>query len=145
MPLSAFNMGCNIFGIQKNNHQYGLCVAWAQMLDYDVISLLIGESSITGYMLEKNDIVGVSALSSKQAAIASVFGEHHSDVYDKFQNVSYQIDGSAILIDKAKVTMKCQILDILHFSFSPNDSFVVLKILSSNDNSKLKFLSLADL
>lgn len=145
MSLTAFNMGCNIVAIEKNNHRYGLCVAWAQMLDYDIISVLIGESSITGLMLSVGDIVGVSALSSNQSEIAKTFGEHHSDVYDKFENLSYSVDDTAILIDHSKVVMKCRILDILHFSFSPNDSYVVLKVLSSQENQKLKFLSLSAL
>ncbi len=145
MSLNAFNMGCNILAIKKNAHQYGLCVAWAQMLDYDMISLLIGESSITGVMLEIGDVVGVSALSKKQEFIARTFGEHHSDVYNKFENISFHLEDSAILIDHAKVMMKCKIVDILHFSFSPKDSYVVLKILSSTENPKLDFLALSDL
>lgn len=145
MSFTAFNMGCNILALVKNNHRYGLCVAWAQMLDYDIISLLVGESSITGLMVNAGDIVGVSALSSKQSQIAKTFGEHHSDVYDKFENLSYHVDDTAILIDQAKVMMKCRILDILHFSFSPNDSYIVLKVLSSEENKELKFLSLSDL
>lgn len=145
MSFTAFNMGCNILALEKNNHRYGLCVAWAQMLDYDIISLLVGESSFTGLMVNAGDIVGVSALSSKQSQIAKTFGEHHSDVYDKFENLSYHVDDTAILIDQAKVMMKCRILDILHFSFSPNDSYIVLKVLSSEENKELKFLSLSDL
>ena len=145
MSFTAFNMGCNILALEKNNNRYGLCVAWAQMLDYDIISLLVGESSITGLMVNSGDIVGVSALSSKQSQIAKTFGEHHSDVYDKFENLSYHVDDTAILIDQAKVMMKCRILDILHFSFSPNDSYIVLKVLSSEENKELKFLSLSDL
>ena len=145
MSFNAFNMGCNIVALQKNNSKYGLCVAWAQMLDYDVVSVLIGESSVTASVLEIGDIVGISSLSSDQKEIALNFGEHHSDVYDKFKNLSYRTENQAILIENAKVTMKCKIIDIQHFSFSPRDSFVILKVLSSQENHQLIFLSLSDI
>ena len=144
MSLHAFNMGCNILALSKNNHQYGLCVAWAQMLDYDVISLLIGESSVTGKILEIGDIVGVSALSKQQGDIALRFGEHHSDIFDKFKDLDYITDNFAILIKGAKVTMKCKVKDILHFDFSKNDYFVILKVLSSSTLPGYEFLALSD-
>lgn len=145
MSLHAFNMGCNIIAFSKNNLKYGMCVSWAQMLDYDVISLLIGESSVTGKNLQIGDIVGVSALSKNQRDIALRFGEHHSDTFDKFNINDYYSENSALLILDAKVAMKCRVIDIKHFDFSYQDYFVILKVLSSEENPHQDFLSLEDL
>ncbi len=144
MSLAAFNMGCNIIALEKNHRKYGMCAAWAQMLDYDVISVLIGEGSVTGRQLHKGDFVGVSSLASNQAPIALIFGNHHSDQFDKFASVKTANLEGALLIDHAKVMMKCQIIDILHFDFSKNDVFAVMKILSYETNDSLAFLSLSE-
>ncbi len=145
MSLSAFNMGCNIVAIAKNGRKYGLCVAWAQMLDYDVISVLIGAGSVTGKILEIKDVVGVSALAKDQLGIAKVFGEYHSDEMDKFAGIKTTLIGSSVLIDEAKVMMKCQIIDIQHFNFASADNFVIMKILSYEEDSHKSFLALSDI
>jgi flavin reductase (DIM6/NTAB) family NADH-FMN oxidoreductase RutF len=144
MSLTAFNMGCNIIALEKSNHQFGMCAAWAQMLDYDVISVLIGESSVTGKQLQKGDFVGVSALASDQGAIANLFGEYHSDQFDKFATTKITNLEGALLIDNAKVMMKCQVLDIIHFDFSKNDVFAIFKILSYETNDAKAFLALTE-
>jgi flavin reductase (DIM6/NTAB) family NADH-FMN oxidoreductase RutF len=145
MSFHAFNMGCNIIAFAKDNTKYGMCVSWAQMLDYDVISLLIGESSVTGKNIQIGDIVGVSALSKPQRDIALRFGEHHSDTFDKFDQNDFFVENTAILIKDAKVTMKCKVIDVKHLDFSYQDYFVILRVLSSSTIPREEFLSLEEL
>lgn len=136
MSLHAFNCGCNAIGYQKNNKNYIMCCAWAQMIDYDKISMLLGSQSVTGKNLEIGDIVGVSALSAGQMDIANKLGEGHSDVVDKLNGVSYELKDSAILINDAKTKLYCKVIDILHLPYIKEDNFVILEVLSSEVNDK---------
>ncbi len=145
MSLNAFNAGCNILAYKKNQKSYGMCAAWAQMLDYDVVSILIGSQSLTGLHLAKGDIVGISSLASNQAAIALRFGEFHSDEIDKFHDIKTTLIDTAIFIEEAKVCMKCEVIDLIHFDFSPNDIFAIFKVLSYDELAAKRFLALSDL
>jgi hypothetical protein len=40
--FNAFLAGCNIVAFQKDNKAYGMCCAWAQMVDWDKITVLLG-------------------------------------------------------------------------------------------------------
>ncbi|MDD3865759.1 MAG: hypothetical protein PHC32_05490 [Candidatus Izemoplasmatales bacterium] len=141
MALEAFNAGCNIIGIHKCGRNYGMCCAWAQMIDYDKLSMLIGSQSVTGQILLPNDIVGVSALAQGQNTIALQLGEGHSDQIDKYANIKFHRDQSAILIDGAKVTMKCRVLKIMHLFENETDCFVLLQVIHSQQEQDLSFLS----
>ena len=85
--VRAFNAGCNVVAIEKNHKKYAMTCAWATMLDYDKVGLLIGSQSETGKVLEVGDICGISALSHKQRDIANLIGEHHSSEFDKFKSI----------------------------------------------------------
>ncbi|MDD3842892.1 MAG: flavin reductase family protein [Candidatus Izemoplasmatales bacterium] len=141
MPLEAFNAGCNIIGLNKHGRNYGMCCAWAQMIDYDKITMLIGAQSVTGKILTKGDIVGVSALALGQEAIALCLGSTHSDENDKFTSINFHLDESAILIDGAKVIMKCRVIDIMHLSGIETDYFVLLQVIHFQQSPSLVFLS----
>jgi flavin reductase (DIM6/NTAB) family NADH-FMN oxidoreductase RutF len=125
----------------KKGHNYGMCCAWAQMIDYDKISLLLGAQSVTGKILETGDIVGVSALAKDQAAIAYNIGSGHSDKEDKFSNINYFVEDTAILISNAKVTMKCRVRDIFHFEGLEQDNFIILEVIDYQQNENKDFLS----
>jgi len=144
MSLHAFNAGCNIVGMQKNGVLYGMCCAWSQMIDYDRITLLIGSESVTGKVLEKGDIVGVSALASDQKEIALWMGDGHSDQIDKWHHFAFHNDGTALLVEGARVQMKCLVLAVHHLEGIEADAFVDLKVLNYMQREDQKFLSADD-
>lgn len=141
MSLHAFYVGCNIVGIQKKGVHYGMCCGWAQMIDYDRITMLLGAQSVTGKALEKGDIVGVSALAEGQKDIALKMGDAHSDQINKWEGISYHIDETALLVDDARVQMKCRVLAIYHLEGIEADAFVDLKVLNYVQQEDRAFLS----
>jgi len=144
MHLEAFQAGCNIVGLLKNNIHYGMCCAWAQMIDYDKLTMLLGAQSATGKIIEKGDILGVSALAKGQAAIATKLGEGHSNQVDKFATIAYSLTQTAILIDHAKVRMVCEVLDVMHLPVCKADAFLVLRVLSHNEEPNSLFLNASE-
>lgn len=144
MTLHAFCAGCNIVGILKNGTSYGMCCAWAQMIDYDRITMLLGAQSLTGKVLEKGDIVGVSALAAGQKEIAHLMGDAHSDQLNKWNKVSYRADETALLVNGSRVQMKCQVLAIHHLDGIEADAFIDLKVLEYVQDEDQEFLSAYD-
>ena len=136
-------MGNNVIAYQKNGTKYGMTCAWSTMIDYDHVVMLLGSQSSTGNNLEVGDIVGVSALAKGQKDISLQLGEGHSDQLDKFENISISFNKTAILVDKAKVQMVCEVEKIMHI-VDPNDNFVVLKVISQNVDKNVEFLSLEE-
>ncbi|MDD4212591.1 MAG: flavin reductase [Bacilli bacterium] len=139
--LEAFLAGCNIVAIHKNNYSYGMCCAWAQMVDWDRVTVLLGAQSSTAKNITKGDVVGVSALAKGQNHIALQLGEGHSDEVNKFKDITTEIHGNAILIPGAKVMMICEVMDRLVLETSPDDYFLVLKVQSFRMDDKKEFLS----
>jgi len=124
MSLKAFNYGANAVCLVKNNYKYGMICSWAMQVDYDKILLLIGSQSITGQMIEKGDIIGVSALSKGQDDILNILGEGHSNVIDKFAKLDYFIDSGAILINNASINMIIEVTDVLHLPGIEEDKLI---------------------
>ncbi|MBQ6817152.1 MAG: flavin reductase [Bacilli bacterium] len=141
MGLKAFNAGCNVIAIEKNNRKYAMTCAWASMVAYDKVGLLIGSQSETGKILTVGDICGISALADDQLNISNFIGETHSTEVDKFKDIKYTQDQSAIFIDDAKVLMKVQVAEIVHFKDIEEDNYVVFNVLSAKENQEKKFLS----
>ncbi len=140
MNLHAFNAGCNIVGFRKNDIKYGMCCAWAQMLDYDRLGMLIGAQSVTGSVLEPGDQIGVSGLATGQENIARRLGEGHSDQTDKFSGIAFDCVGSAILIAGARTRMVCEVVEVMRFADVEADRYVVMKVLSYEQNESTPFL-----
>lgn len=140
MDLRAFRVGANILAYEKNDRRYGMCCAWAAMLDYDQIGLLTGSQSVTGRMLEEGDVVGVSALAEGQEDVALRFGSNHSDQTDKFAGFPVDRTGSAILIPHAKVRMVCRVIGFWKPEESAADRFVRLRVLSFETDDSAAFL-----
>jgi flavin reductase (DIM6/NTAB) family NADH-FMN oxidoreductase RutF len=140
MQLQAFRAGANILAFEKQNRRYGMCCAWAAMLDYDQIGLLLGSQSTTGKALQVGDVVGVSALSERQADVALRFGEGHSDQIDKFVDFSLEQKDPAILIPGAKVKMVCEVLGFWHPDEHALDRFVRMRVLSYETMADAVFL-----
>ena len=86
--------------------------AWAMMIDYQKIAMLVGGQSVTGQNLELNQKVGVSALADGQQEIAKIIGTKHSDKVNKFETISYINKENMILIENAKVLMECTVSEI---------------------------------
>lgn len=123
-----------VIGIEKNNHKYGMTCAWFMPVDYDKLVCLLGEQSETGKVIQKGDIVGVSILSKEQINIANNFGENHSNLINKFDNVNYEIDDTAILINNSTRKMKCKVIDVLHLEGIEVDNLIYLNILTTDEN-----------
>lgn len=143
MGLRAFRSGCNVLALTKNNKKYGMVCAWATMIDYDKVAMLVGGQSVTGKVLEIGDIVGVSALADGQKDIAFKLGENHSDIGNKFEGIELINDESALLVKNAKCLMTCKVLKIEKL-VDPEDSFVVLEVLRHKSDKKKGFLSLEE-
>ena len=141
MGLHAFLMGNNVIAYKKNNIKYGMVCAWASMVDYDHITMLLGSQSVTGNNLEVGDIVGVSALARGQKNISLQIGGSHSNEINKFENIAIIEKNSAILVQNARTLMICKVEKIMKL-VDENDNFVVLKIVESNEDKTKEFLSL---
>ena len=141
--MHAFRMGNNVIAYHKNGIKYGMTCAWAMMVDYDHIAMLLGSQSVTGNNLATGDVVGVSALANGQKEISLQLGTNHSDELDKFENVPLKMEKSAILIEGAKVQMVCEVEKIMKL-IDENDNFVILKILSHKVDKSKEFLSLEE-
>ncbi|MCQ2793107.1 MAG: flavin reductase [Bacilli bacterium] len=144
MSLRAFKCGANVITLTKNGKKLGMTCAWSTMLDYDKVGMLLGSQSITGKNIEINDLVGVSSLSKNQKDIALLFGDNHSDTYNKFAKVEYLVKNNAILIQGAKVQMICKVKQILHLFEKSSDVFLVLDVIESSSDTSKEFLSLDD-
>jgi flavin reductase (DIM6/NTAB) family NADH-FMN oxidoreductase RutF len=141
MELSAFNYGANAVSFIKNGKKYGMICAWAMQTDYDKILMLLGAQSITGKNIQKGDIIGVSALNENQKDIVDALGSGHSGDTDKFINIKYTTNDSAILIDSASNCMTVEVLDVLHLKGIEEDNLVygLVKSFTSNDSRKYTF------
>ena len=133
MALKAFRCGANILAYEKNNKKYGMTCAWAMMVDYGKVMMLIGGQSETGNNLNVDDIVGISALASGQEKISRIFGMNHSTKVDKFMDVDYIQDETALLIKDAKVQMKAKVLEIKNLDGDHLITFEVLKHQEQDD------------
>lgn len=143
MGFHAFLMGNNVIAYNKNGKRYGMVCAWASMIDYDHISMLLGSQSVTGRNLEIGGIVGVSALSKRQKDISLQIGGSHSDEEDKFKNIAIVEKNTAILVQNAKTQMICKVEKIMKL-IDPDDNFVILKIEESSSDNNKEFLSLGE-
>ena len=141
MDFVAFNCGCNVVALEKNNKKYAMTCAWASMVGHKKVGLLIGSQSETGKILEVGDICGISALAKNQRDIANFIGENHSTEVDKFKTIKYSQDGSAIYINGAKVVIEAKVSQILHLKDIEEDNYVVFDVISYIQDSKKKFLS----
>ena len=135
--LRAFRAGANVLAFNKNNNNYAMTCAWAMMIDYQKIAMLIGGQSVTGQNLEIGQKVGVSALAEGQQKIAKIIGTTHSDKVDKFASISYINKDNMILIENAKVLMECVVESIQNLD---GDLLVFLKVNDFNEKEDIEYL-----
>lgn len=135
--LRAFRCGANVVSYIKNNNKYGMTCAWAMMVGYTKIAMLLGSQSVTGNNLEIGDVVGVSSLAEGQFLESKTFGSNHSDKLDKFENISYEIKDSAILINGAKVKMICKVENILDYE---GDNLVFFEVVSFTSDDSVDYI-----
>lgn len=145
MSLRAFACGANVIAYSKSGKKYAMTCAWSTMIDYSYIGMLIGEQSVTGANLKVDDLVGVSALSKGQDELAIKFGSSHSNEEDKFKNVKYLCKNQVLLLDGAKIKMVCRVHKILHLLDDSKDNFVILEVLSYEDDKSKDFLYYNDM
>ena len=135
--LRAFRCGANVLAYNKNNQNYAMTCAWAMMIDYKKIAMLIGGQSITGQNLELGLKVGVSALAEGQQEIAKIIGTNHSDEINKFESIDYTNKDNMILINNSKVLMECSVCEIKDLD---GDLLVFLEVKDFYENEQLNFL-----
>ena len=141
---NPFIMGCNVLAVRKNGKNYGMTCAWAQMIGFEKIMMLVGEQSDTGKVLEPGDFVGVSALAKGQEDISTFIGSHHSRKVDKFKDIKHTLIDSAILIDGAKTRSICVVQEILHLDGIEDDNFVILDIFKCDVDKDKEYLIFDD-
>ena len=137
MTLQAFRCGANILAYKKDNKKYGMTCAWAMMVDYGKVMMLIGGQSETGNNIKICDIVGISALSEGQHKVASLFGMNHSSQVDKFESVNYIEDDSAIVIKGAKVQMVAKVIEIKNLD---GDHLITFEVLHHTEIKDANYL-----
>ncbi len=135
--LRAFRAGANVLAFKKEDINYGMTCAWAMMIDYHKIAMLIGGQSVTGKNLYIGLKVGVSALADGQQKIARIMGTTHSLDSNKFANIEYINKDNMLLIKNAKVIMECEVCDIQDFD---GDLLVFLNVLDFEENTKVEYL-----
>ncbi len=135
MGFTAFNYGANVIAFEKSNVKYAMTCAWAMQVDYDKILCLLGSQSVSGKAIKKGDIIGVSALSNLQEAVAFKLGENHSDEVNKLEGIDYSFDDSAILIDGSSKTMKVEVIDVLHLEGIEEDNLIYGKVIKSVESN----------
>ena len=136
--LRAFRTGANVLAFSKENKNYAMTCAWAMMIDYQKIAMLIGSQSITGQNLSINQQVGVSALADGQQEIAKIIGTNHSNEIDKFATISYTNKDNMLLINNAKVLMQCTVEKIQDID---GDLLVFLQVNEFTENEQVEFLN----
>ena len=137
MTLQAFRCGANILAYEKNNQKYGMTCAWAMMVDFGKVMMLIGGQSETGNNLELNDIVGISALAEGQHKVAALFGMNHSSKVDKFESVDYSNEGGPIVIKGAKVQMIAKAIKIENLD---GDYLITFEVMLHKENKDVNYL-----
>lgn len=135
--LRAFRAGANVLAFRKNDINYGMTCAWAMMIDYRKIAMLVGGQSVTGRNLQLGQKVGVSALATGQENIAKVIGTNHSDKMNKFENINFTNKEDMILINDSKVMMECVVSEIQNLD---GDLLVFLEVSDFNENEDLQYL-----
>lgn len=136
-PLKAFRCGANVVAYSKRGQRFGMTCAWAMMIDYSKVALLLGGQADTSKNLEIGQQIGVSALSASQAAISANFGRGHSLSRDKFADIEFEEKGEAILIKGAKVKMTGQVVGIQDFD---GDKLTFIEVKDYDQDDSLDFL-----
>lgn len=136
-PLKAFRCGANVVAYSKDGKRFGMTCAWAMMIDYSKVALLLGGQADTSKNLEIGQQIGVSALAASQAAISANFGRGHSLSRDKFADIEFEEKGEAILIKGAKVKMTGQVVGIQDFD---GDKLAFIEVKNYDQDDGLDFL-----
>lgn len=134
MGFRAMDYSVSILSYEKKDQKFGMTCAWGMQVDYDKLVFLLGSQSQTGNHLEVGDIVGVSVLNSKQKDLALQFGDHHSLEMDKFKNVVYEKEGTAIGFPNSARVMICEVIDILSLKEIEEDNLIYVRIKKSSEN-----------
>ncbi len=135
------NLGVNIVAYKKNDIKYGMTCVWMMQVDEDQLLMLLGSQSETANHLTEGDIIGISALAIGQEEIARKFGSTHSRKVNKFYDVNYEEEESALFICKASRIMKCEVMKIGRIVDNDEDYLVQVRVLSKEINNN-NFLSM---
>lgn len=139
MSYHALSSGVNVISVSKNNEFKAMTCAWAMMVDYDKLVMLIGSQSETGNVIKKGDIIGFSALSSQQKDIAEKIGSVHSSVVDKKSLAQFVKLGNVYVVKDAKTYNECEVIDIYHLPGIEEDHLVFVKIIAYEENEDSSF------
>ncbi|HBX25454.1 MAG TPA: hypothetical protein DEF61_04250 [Firmicutes bacterium] len=125
MGLQAFNCGANVIAFTKNNKTYAMTIAWAMMIDYSKVALLMGGQADSNKAIEVGDEVGISSLAKGQEEIGNKIGSTHSSKINKLSLFDHEKDGGAILVKNAKVNMVGRVVKIEE---TEGDKLVFVKV-----------------
>ena len=143
MSFRAMDHSVTVVAYEKGGKKYAMTCAWAMMVDYDKILLLLGAQSTTAKNIKKNDFIGVSTLSKNQKELALRLGENHSEEVYKLSGIEKSQDDTAIIINQACRTMICRVIDVYHLPKIEEDSLVYLEIIEKEENND-NFLHMSD-
>ena len=139
MSYSAVSSGVNIVTIEKDGSFKAMACAWASMVDFDKVVMLIGSQSETGSVIKKGDIIGFSALSSNQADIAEKIWSVHSSRVDKKSIASFEKLDKAYVVQDARTQNELEVIDVLHLEGIEEDNLVYARIITYKDDKDLGF------
>lgn len=145
MGLRAFNHSVNVLAFTENNQIFAATYAWFTQVGYEEVMGLLGSQSITANHIKKGQIVGISACSKQLKELAIKIGETHSNEVKKLDESEYSKEGTAILLNDAKVQMVCEVKDILHLESIEDDYLVYFKVKSFKTDSTKEFLNVCDI
>ena len=137
MNLRAFRCGANVLAYEKDNKKYGMTCAWAMMVDYSKVMMLVGGQSETGNNLEVGDLVGISALATGQEKVSRTMGMQHSSKVNKFESVIYRQEKSALIIKDAKVEMLAKVVKIENLD---GDHLITFEVTNFQENKDVDYL-----
>lgn len=139
MGLRAFNCGANLVGYKKNGKDYAMIVAWAMMVDYSKVALLLGGQADTSRNLEVGDEIGISALAKGQEEIGKKVGSAHSSKTNKLDLFPYFFEGNAILCKDAKNNMVGKVASISESEDHDKLVFVEITSFSQDENKEFAY------
>lgn len=139
MGLKAFNCGANVIAFNKDNKTYAMTIAWAMMVDYTKVALLMGSQADSNKAIEIGDEVGISSLAKGQEEIGREIGSSHSNKINKLSLFDYEKIGNAILVKNAKVNMVGHVSKIEETEEGDKLVFINIDHYKENENKEFAY------
>lgn len=139
MSYHAVSSGANVVTLWKDGQFRAMTCAWATMVDYDKVIMLLGSQSVTGNAVAVGDILGFSALASHQGDVAEKIGSVHSDLVDKKALAAFEKLNAVYVVKDARTQNELKVLDVMHLKGIGEDSLIYAEIVVHRENTDLGF------